>query len=68
MKTAMQLLFEKIDRMPEYLIATYLKVNRNGLLEKEKEQIQEAHKSGGYEMFTRTSKQYYNQTYKPETI
>lgn len=31
--------------------------------EKEKEQIQEAHKSGGYEMFIRTSKQYYNDTY-----
>ena len=37
-------------------------------IEKEKEQIQEAHKSGGYEMFKRTSKEYYNQTYKPETI
>jgi hypothetical protein len=32
-------------------------------IEKEKEQIIEAHKSGGYEMFTRTSKEYYNQTY-----
>ena len=32
--------------------------------EKEKEQIQEAHKSGGYEMFTRTSKHYYGQTFE----
>ena len=33
------------------------------LLDLEKEQIKEAHKSGGYEMFTRTSNEYYNQTY-----
>ena len=32
-------------------------------LEKEKEQIQQAHRNGGYEMFKRTSKEYYNQTY-----
>ena len=38
MKTVIQHLLEEFDNMPEYLFYTYLKVKRDELLEKEKEQ------------------------------
>ena len=68
MKTAMQELIEKLSMKSGdsfYALAFYHDNDKiiKESLEKEKEQIKEAHKSGGYEMFTRTSNEYYNQTY-----
>ena len=71
MKTAMQELIEwcnicLTDLTLSDVAKTALEVTivrANDLLEKEKEQIQQAHRNGGYEMFKRTSKEYYNQTY-----
>ena len=60
----MQELFDEMTSINWHLYSYEDKIKIiNVHLEKEKEQIIEAHKSGGYEMFTRTSKEYYNQTY-----
>jgi hypothetical protein len=73
MKTAMQLMLDDLELRYKVLsdaqmlqacaaIEGTIEYSKS-LIIKEKEQIIEAHKSGGYEMFTRTSKEYYNQTY-----
>jgi len=46
MKTVMQMVFEKFDRMPEDVFLTYLKVNREGILEMEKEQLKDMYLRG----------------------
>ena len=49
--------------LPASLLNDVINIITQEGIPKEKEQIKEAHKSGGYEMFTRTSNEYYNQTY-----
>jgi hypothetical protein len=76
MKTAMQELLEEFDNMPEYLFYTYLKVKRDELIEKEKEQIIEAHFEGWSDAYdylsefnndkARQAEEYYEETYEKE--
>ena len=46
MKTAITLLFEKLDRVGDQAFLTYLKVNRQNILELEREQIKKANLDG----------------------
>jgi len=78
MKTAMQEHFEWLQENQLYFgIPIEAIDNAEDLLEKEKEQIIEAHKIGWEDcqeyiktigQTTRKGKKYYNQTYKPERI
>jgi hypothetical protein len=39
MKTTIEILYEKFDKMPNDIFLTWLNVHRKGIIEKEKEQI-----------------------------
>ena len=71
-KTAMQLLIEKLKRMPNEHITNYLMLTSMEYLQKEKEQIVDAHVNGS-SIYTESinvgnkdiidAEDYYNQTY-----
>ncbi len=65
-KTAMQLLIEKLLRMPERQIKLYLLSAGEMYLEKEKEQIMDAYEYGCFNGDLDGSEQWYNQTYLKE--
>jgi hypothetical protein len=62
MKTAMELLIEKIDKMESNNISI-IKIWANELLEKEKQQIEEAF-DFGYDRDDMSGEEYFNNTYK----
>ena len=73
MKTAMQELISELKRIDDYPMIHFVIRTANDLLEKEKEQIVEANRQGRCNdcpiMYSNEEAQeYYNKTYKPETI
>ena len=69
MKTAIQEMIERLEKSGFFLISYDYDIF-NEALEKEKEQIMNAYWEGGQDVPTHNStvEEYYNQTYKPETI
>jgi hypothetical protein len=72
MKTAMQELIEKLNNVKptEFCSIDTIREWSKELLEKEKEQIIDAYygKINGVFGYREEGQEYYNQTYKPETI
>jgi hypothetical protein len=74
MKTAMQELISELKRVEDYPMMPFVIRMATDLLEKEKEQIIDANISGmefipvDPNKYQQDAEQYYNQTYKPETI
>jgi hypothetical protein len=70
MKTAMQELIDELKLIEAYPMSPLVLRMATDLLEKEKEQIMFSYhygKTNGI-LNNKTSEQFYNQTYKPETI
>jgi hypothetical protein len=75
MKSAMQELIDELKLIEAYPMSPLVLRIANNLLEKEKEQIIDAYENGVGDENERNlsgnftnAEQYYNQTYKPETI
>ena len=77
MKTAMQELISELKRVDDYPMMPFVIRIATDLLEKEKEQIIESYRYGHIDGFTsanhlgteyKNEEEYYNQTYKLETI
>jgi hypothetical protein len=70
MKTAMQELIDELERVRLMTNMNFVIRIANDLLEKEKEQIIDAYygKIDGVYGYREAGEEYYNQTYKPETI
>jgi hypothetical protein len=70
MKTAMQELIDELERVRSMTNMNFVIRIATDLLEKEKEQIIDAYygKIDGVYGYREAGEEYYNQTYKPETI